>query len=224
MSELQRIKKVVNWLIYKEFAENESALATSLGYTKSSFSQIMNGKVHLSEKFIKKLCELDENINFVWVKDGVGEMMNPESVSLTNQESLLNIDSLPIIPFDAVAGWNGLDNPGVSLDNMERYVVPEFTSKGAEFIIRVSGSSMYPKYSNGDLLACRKVHEILFFQWGKIYVIDSSQGAMIKRIYEDANPDMIICHSDNAEHYPRFSIPKSDIRSLSIVLGVIRME
>lgn len=131
---------------------------------------------------------------------------------------------LPIIPFDAVAGWNGIDNPGVSLDNLERYVVPEFTSKGAEFIIRVSGSSMYPKYSNGDLLACRKVHEILFFQWGKIYVIDSSQGAMIKRVYEDANPDMIICHSDNTEHYPKFSIPKTDIRSLSIVLGVIRME
>ena len=84
---------------------------------------------------------------------------------------------------------------------------------------------MYPKYSNGDMLACRKIAEILFFQWGKVYVIDSSQGVMIKRIYEDKeNTQNISCVSDNKDHYPPFSIPKKDIRSLSMVLGVIRTE
>ena len=91
-------------------------------------------------------------------------------------------------------------------------------------MIRVSGSSMYPKYSNGDILACRRVHDVLFFQWGKIYVIDSSQGPLVKRVFQDEDPDRILLVSDNKEHYPPFSIPKSDIRSLSIVLGVIRLE
>ena len=49
-----RLKKVINWLIFQEIAENERALADLLGYTKSSFSQIVNGKVPLSDKFIKK--------------------------------------------------------------------------------------------------------------------------------------------------------------------------
>lgn len=70
----KRLKKVVNWLIFQEIAENERALADLLGYTKSSFSQIMNGKVPLSDKFVKKLCRLDENINEVWVLTGEGEM------------------------------------------------------------------------------------------------------------------------------------------------------
>lgn len=70
----KRLKKVVNWLIFQEVAENERALAELLGYTKSSFSQIMNGKVPLSDKFVKKLCRLDENINEVWVLTGDGEM------------------------------------------------------------------------------------------------------------------------------------------------------
>lgn len=70
----QRIKKVINWLIYQEIADNERALSEMLGYTKSSFSQIVNGKVPLSDKFVKKLCSLDENINEVWVSDGTGEM------------------------------------------------------------------------------------------------------------------------------------------------------
>lgn len=68
----QRVKKVINWLIFQEIAENERALADLLGYTKSSFSQIVNGKVPLSDKFVKALCSLDDNINDVWIKTGEG--------------------------------------------------------------------------------------------------------------------------------------------------------
>ncbi len=132
--------------------------------------------------------------------------------------------SLPLIPIEAVAGHNGIDEQGVRLEDCPSYQVPEFISAKAEYMIRVSGSSMYPKYSNGDILACRKVEEITFFQWGKVYVIDSNQGAMIKRLFEipDA-PDMVLCKSDN-DNYPPFKLPKSEIRSLSIVIGVIRLE
>lgn len=67
--------------------------------------------------------------------------------------------------------------------------------------------------------------EALQIQWGKVYVVDSSQGSLVKRLFEDKeNQENLICVSDNKENYPPFSIPKSDIRSLSIVIGVIRLE
>ena len=69
-----RLKKAINWLIFQEIAENERALADLLGYTKSSFSQIVNGKVPLSDKFLSALCSLDENINDVWIKTGEGDL------------------------------------------------------------------------------------------------------------------------------------------------------
>lgn len=47
----QRIRKAINWLIFQDVAESEKEIADRLGYTKSSFSQIVNGKVPLSEKF-----------------------------------------------------------------------------------------------------------------------------------------------------------------------------
>ena len=81
MSNLQRIKKVINWLIYKEIGESEKEIAERLGYTKSSFSQIVNGKVPLSDKFISKLCSLDENINLVWVQSGEGEMFLEDNLN-----------------------------------------------------------------------------------------------------------------------------------------------
>ena len=134
-----------------------------------------------------------------------------------------NNSGLPLIPFDCVAGY-GEDNEGVLLPDCTRYKIPEFESLGAEFYVRVSGSSMYPKYSSGDILGCRKIKEILFFQWGKIYVIDSSQGQLIKRIFEHEDPDKVTLVSDNKEKYHSFAIPKSDIRSLSIVVGAVRPE
>ena len=60
MTETQRIKKVINWLVY----------------TKSSFSQIVNGKVPLSERFVQKLASVDRNINEVWIMTGEGNMLN----------------------------------------------------------------------------------------------------------------------------------------------------
>ena len=78
MKEQQRIKKVINWLIYNEVSTNERALSELLGYTKSTFSQIVNGRVPLSEKFVDKLCSLDENINKVWIMQGIGNMFLSE--------------------------------------------------------------------------------------------------------------------------------------------------
>lgn len=76
MTETQMVKKVINWLVFMEYAENERELAEKLGYTKSSFSQIVNGKVPLSERFVQKLASVDRNINEVWIMTGEGNMLN----------------------------------------------------------------------------------------------------------------------------------------------------
>jgi len=74
MCDLQRIRKVINWYIFKEYGRNDTEIATKLGYAKSSFSQILGGKVPVSQNFVEKLCSLDGNINKVWVLTGDGNM------------------------------------------------------------------------------------------------------------------------------------------------------
>lgn len=75
MTDLQRIKKIINWLIFIGYADNERLLAEQLGYSKSSFSQIVNGRIPLSDNFIQKITSLDKNINKVWLKTGEGRML-----------------------------------------------------------------------------------------------------------------------------------------------------
>jgi phage repressor protein C with HTH and peptisase S24 domain len=209
--------------------------------TESGISHIRLGRNKPSEKYLNAILEKYPDIDKVWLLTGEGEMLKPAKTSsldnyrknyieqtekeLAEAEEKTDFKGLPLIPYGAVAGIGGNDNEGIETENFEIYKIPEFEYAGADFFIRVSGSSMYPKYSNGDILGIRKVKDILFFQWGKIYVIDSSQGVLVKRVYEDKdNPDNVLLVSENKEKYPPFTMPKEDIRSLSIVLGVVRME
>mgnify|MGYP001641307755 FL=1 len=191
----------------------EKKVGWSTGYINNIKSSIGSDKI---SSIIKEYPLL----NLSWLLTGEGEMLR----TATDDSAADKQKALPLIPFEALAGYLSTDNEGVMVEDCERYVIPEFDRRGAEFIIRVSGSSMYPKYSNGDLLGCKKVNDVLFFQWGKIYVLDTSQGALVKRVYEHENKDFVMLVSDNKKVYPPFPIPKSDIRSLSIVVGVIRLE
>ena len=222
-ADLQRLKKVVKWLIFSGFGENEKELAELLGYTKSSFSQILNGKVPLSDKFLDKICSLDNNINKVWILENKGEMLKSSNNTPAVAEPQLP-SGVPMLPFDAFAGI-GTDVEGVNLDTIEeRYVVPLFDGMKMDFMISVRGSSMYPKYNSGDVVACRMVQELLFVQWNKVYVLDTiSQGVIIKRLKKSDKEGFVICKSDN-EQYEPFEIPMSDIRTISLVVGVIRLE
>ena len=222
-ADLQRLKKVVKWLIFSGFGENEKELAELLGYTKSSFSQILNGKVPLSDKFLDKICSLDNNINKVWILENKGEMLKSSNNTPAVAEPQLP-SGVPMLPFDAFAGI-GTDAEGVNLDTIEeRYVVPLFDGMKMDFMISVRGSSMYPKYNSGDVVACRMVQELLFVQWNKVYVLDTiSQGVIIKRLKKSDKEGFVICKSDN-EQYEPFEIPMSDIRTIALVVGAIRLE
>ena len=127
---------------------------------------------------------------------------------------------IPLVPFEAVAG------PGTMVFDDEKvidyYEVREF--KGADFLIRVKGDSMSPKYVGGDLVACKVVKDVLFFQWGRVYVVyTKSQGVMIKRIEPAPDDANIMCVSENTK-YSSFEVPKEDIASVALVIGSISLE
>ena len=213
-----------------------------IGASKGVLGKAIAKNTDISAKWISIVAEKFPQYSTDWLLTGEGEMLRCSVVKHegttkelrrnneqnTKDEPRMNQGttkgSIPLIPIDAVAGFNGIDMPGTRLEDCQHYYVPEFQQLQAEYMIRVSGSSMYPKYSSGDILACKKLYSPAFIQWGKIYVIDSAQGAMVKRLFPcDENQDSVICKSDNP-NYPPFELPKTEIRSLSIVLGSIRFE
>lgn len=161
-----------------------------------------------------------------WLLTGEGEMfLSSESTKDVVNEPGSHYfakQGIPLIPIEAVAGAAKGDLTALAVDS-ENYVIPDFNNK-ADFLIRVSGNSMAPKYYNGDIVACKQIPTATFIQWGKVYVLDTLQGAICKRLFEGSKKDTVKVVSENT-NYPPFEISlKTDVRSISIVVGVIRVE
>ena len=128
---------------------------------------------------------------------------------------------IPLIPIEAMAGF-GQGDVQALVHDCEFYIIPLF--KGADFLITVRGMSMYPKYSSGDIIACKRVSMTdIFFQWNKVYVLDSEQGALIKRVRKGSKEGLVELVSENPD-YQSFEIDLKKVRSVALVMGVIRLE
>ena len=165
---------------------------------------------------VTKISSTCPELNLNWLFTGQGVMINGKERHYDEQD----VQQLPLVPFEAVAG------PGTPVYEDERienfYQVSEF--KDCDFLIRVKGDSMSPHFVGGSLLACKKVVNAYFFQYGRCYVIlTRSQGAMVKRIQQSEKDGYIKCVSDNVNYAP-FDVPMDDIVSVALVNGAITLE
>lgn len=193
---------------YKSFREFED----KCGLSHAGLSAI--GKQGPTLSYLAKIADAIPELDMNWLVAGD-----------VAEEGKKDLPTIPLLPFSAVAGSLSENTPIDATMAIERYVIPEFTARGADCAIRVDGDSMYPRYSNGEILAIRVVHDPTFFQWGKVYVLSTNQGCVIKRLFPDPeNPDGIICHSENTENYPDYKITKQDIFGVAIVVGHAGIE
>lgn len=184
-------------------AKNQSDLAKKLGM--GSGNAVKNWQERGSVD-LNKIFAADPSIDLNWLFYGTEKTHIKTGV--------------PLIPVDAVAGYG---TPAYSdLPIEDYYSVSEF--KHADFLIRVSGDSMTPKYKAGDIVACRRVIERNFWQWHTIYVIATrNQGVLIKRVEESTTPGCVTCVSENPAYRP-FQVPLDEIVSVALVMGAIVFE
>ena len=181
--------------------------------TKQKMSNIRNGITDVKTEVVAELCNAFPKVNANYILTGRGNMF------LDEEHIDASVKTLPRIPYDAAAGslTNAVDGV-TSLQCEQAPVVSAFPRY--DFTIRVTGRSMEPMYFSGDEVACLRINESRFLQWGRVHVLDTAQGVIIKRIYE--NGDSIRCASFNPE-YPDFNVPKEDIFSYNLVVGALRL-
>lgn len=222
--------KMLEGLIRHYTKGNKAQFAKLLGVSAQTISAWIARNTFDAELIYAKCRYVDSS----WLLTGEGAMLqetennnaptSKHTVEIAHQVPHGSSDGIPLIPLDAVAGFPAESGGGVRLEDCERYVIPEFENKGANFLIRVSGDSMVPLYYSGDLLACRKITDIRFFQWGTVYVLETSQGVLVKRVQESVDhADSILCVSENSSVHHPFLLPRDDIRSLSIIVGLVRL-
>lgn len=210
MEIVQRIKMLIE---EKYGTRGSTSFAKAIGVEQVTLSRHLNGSRNLSLDVVEAVLNTFKDVNAEWLIRGEGEMFIREGVNLI-------CDTKPRIPYHAEAGTlTDIVTEGIRADECEQVPIIRAFPK-YDFTIRVTGRSMEPQLFAGDEVACLRVNEARFLQWGRVHVLDTDQGVVIKRIYD--NDDCIRCNSFNPE-YPDFNIPKSDIRSYNLVVGTLRL-
>lgn len=219
MTKLNTLTERIQWLIDQKSISRRQ-FAIEVGIFPSNLSKKLSGIQTWTANDIRKISS--KGVSAEWLKTGEGEPYDGAQEQVTENGQKAEIRSLnstkPRLPMKVAAGMISEYYGGVLREHCEEMpVIHQF--QGYDFTMIVKGDSMEPKYEGGDEIACKEVKSII--EWGKAYVVDTQDGAFLKRLYPDGD-NRIKCVSYNSE-YPDFSIDKLDINGIYRVVGVIRM-
>jgi len=208
MTENERFRCLVEYLKENRYIRNQQQFVEDVKSDKTTISQLLNGRISAPKILFGNVCEAYPFVSEIWLRDGKGDMIKPPPGS----------DTRPRLPLNVAAGQNEILD-GTMLAQCEQVPVvsifPNYT-----FTMRVTGESMVPQINPGDEVACLKIEEPSFLQWGRAHVLFTTQGVIIKKIFDAG--DGIRCVSINPD-YPDFVVPKSEIFTYNLVVGLIRL-
>lgn len=237
------IDRVNDFIQYKGMSIR--AFESEAGIKYSTISAAIKRGTELNTATLLKIIDTYDEIDTDWLMKGEGEMLkdsdperptaSPDSMETaknstgselpsTDEFEYVNNDNEGKIPIVHELSFALIDPDEPStIKADEHYYIKEF--RNADFMMRVAGDSMYPKYKPGDLIACRNIRYANFYQWGKVYaLLTCHQGIIIGRVYEHhQNTTFIRVKSDNPS-YPEWEIPIDEIVRGAIIIGAISLD
>jgi SOS-response transcriptional repressor LexA len=202
MDTQELINQVFEQARMARLVKTRADFADLLDINRSSLSAAMNGnEKYLTDSLEKKVRKFHET-------------------HLSEDGDALKKGTLPVIPTEALAGTLGEFADSVHLYECERMISP---IKGADYAIKVHGDSMSPEYPSGSIAIIKRVNEKAFLEWGKVYVLDTENGAVIKKIRKTENDNEVECVSINPNYQP-FRINYSFIHGWYRVLMVLSLK
>jgi len=207
-------RKEILALIFNHFrtagmVKTQGDFAKMLGITRESLCAALAGKErYMTDGLMYRAAALYE--------DTFGCPLGQAPVGAIPMQK----DELLVIPTGARGGTIGDFAASVKEYDCERIISP---IKGADFAIQVTGDSMAPEYPNGSKIIIKKVDAEQFIEWGKVYVLDTPNGAVVKRIMTTADADKVACESINLA-FPTFEVNKSFITGWYRVLMMLALK
>ena len=202
MNKQETLKQIFEQTRSAGLAKTQGDFAVLLGINRNVLSAALNGdEKYLTDNLIKKARKFQDEH---FADDG----------------NMIQKGTLPVIPTEAMAGTLGEFADSVHLYDCERMISP---IKGADYAIKVCGDSMTPEIPNGSQILIKKIYEDEFVEWGKVFCLDTRNGAVIKRVYPTDNPEVVECRSINPD-YPPFKVNVRSINGWYRVLMVLSMK
>lgn len=197
---------VYNLAAVRGLCKTKKEFAALLGVNDKGLSSAMNGnEKNLTDNLLEKVARFANDHELEPTR--AAEEAGPEETVL-------------VIPYEARGGTIGDFVQGVHEYDCERITSP---IKGADYAMEVTGDSMSPEYPSGSRVLIKKVDETAFIAWNEVYVLDTHNGAVIKRVRRTDDPNIVECVSVNPAYQP-YTISREFIRGWYRVLMVMALK
>lgn len=216
-------------LIDSLYNGKQNAFAKAIGVAPTVIANVVGtrrGKP--SYDVLYKICA-NANINPTWLLTGKGSMLTEENKKgkeaiPVSEGTSTDLKPIPLVTEKAAAGFGNNSFAICKDDVKDYYIIPKFRFSNVDFMIEVSGLSMYPHFKSGDVIACTILRDAKFIQWNRCHVIATrDQGILVKRIMPSKQEGCYLIVSDNKD-YPPFELPTSEITGIALVVGCVSLE
>lgn len=197
------VKRIYGLAVAKGLCNSMSEFARLLDVSPNTLSAGLNTRPdNLSQKLIGRIVMFSASNNL-------------EAEATPEEET----PSVLVIPYGARGGTIGDFLEGVHEYDCEKITSP---IKGADYAMEVTGDSMSPEYPSGSRVLIKKVNPV-FIEWNEVYVLDTPNGAVIKRIRKTDDPEFVECVSINPAYQP-YTVPVNFVRGWYRVLMVMSLK
>ncbi len=215
MTKGERFGKAVNYLRMQGIVAKNEDVAVKMGADPSNVSRSIKGTGgYPSDSFLRRFnMAFDNTFNLQWLLTGDGEMIeDAKPTVIVAGEN--NVYSIPLLPVSAQGGSLNDFVVSVKDSDCEKIISP---IKGADYAISVAGDSMAPEYPSGSQILIKRINERAFIDWGRVYVLDTCNGTIIKQLFPSKKPEMLLCKSINPK-FPPFEVSLADVYGIYRVL------
>lgn len=199
--------------------KGNAELARFLGVAPNTITNWYGRKTFDIDVIYTKCVDIDMN----WLLTGEGNMIREES---NKEEKLPSVnqtyEGAPYFNVDFIGGFDLIvNNQTVNPDFYINY--PPYNQPGVLWC-NLTGHSMEPEISNGDIIALREVTTpIQYLPAGEIYGIVTEEYRTVKRIRLSQKEGFVrLIPSNKSEEFCEQEIPISMIIKIYAVLGSIR--
>lgn len=207
-------ERFVEYLKFKGIGQ--TAFEESAGLSRGAIAK----KTGFNADSIEKIATACSDLNINWLVTGLGEMLGHSN----NEEDEPKISYTKGVPYYNVDFIGGFD-----LVLNDQTINPEYLIDFKKYNdttcwCNVTGHSMEPEITHGDIIALKKVEDTSFLPFGEVYaIVTTNNMRTIKRIGPASNPDYYsLVPTNKSPEYGIQEIPKKMVRTVFHVLGCMK--
>lgn len=203
--------------IISKFCESKADFARKVGEKPQTVSNwvVRDNGINV----LNKVMEVFPQVNKDWLMTGHGDMIKSNNNSTEPQINFTT--GVPYYNVDFIGGFDIVLNDQTI--NPE-YLIDFQKYNEATCWCNVSGHSMEPEITHGDIIALKKIEDKSFLPLGEVYAIVTTNGMRtIKRLGPSQNPECYtLVPTNKSPEYGIQELPKDMIEHIFQVLGCMK--